>query len=96
MTSTIGSTDFGDSIGHAGLFGTLAGIAYVALSLQLTPRHALLWAMILALATGTGTELFQLFVADRATSLSDMLANWLGVFVVAFTISFASLSPRSA
>jgi hypothetical protein len=95
MTSTIGSTDFGDSIGHAGLFGMLAGVAYLALSLHLTPRRALLLAMSLALVAGTSTELFQFLVADRATSLSDMLANWLGVFVVGFTISFVSLSPRS-
>ncbi len=95
MTSTIGSTDFGDSIGHAGLFGMLAGVTYFALSIRLTPRRALLMAMSLALAVGTSTEFYQLFVADRATSLSDLLANWLGVFIVGFAISFASLSPRS-
>jgi hypothetical protein len=96
MTSTIGSTDFGDSVGHAGLFGMLVAVAYFALSLRLTPRRALLLAMSLALVAGTTTELFQLLVADRATSLSDMLSNWLGVFIVGFSISFRSVSPITA
>ncbi|MEO8607056.1 MAG: VanZ family protein [Chloroflexota bacterium] len=95
MTSTIGSTDFGDSMGHAGLFGMLAVVAYFALSLRLPLHRSLLLAMSLALMIGTSTELFQLFVADRATSLSDMLANWLGVFVVGFAISFLSSIPRN-
>src|SRR5260221_11811545 len=68
MTSTIGSTDFGDSVGHAGLFGMLAGVAYLALSFRLSIRRALLLGMSFALAVGTSTELFQLLVADRATS----------------------------
>ncbi len=96
MTSTIGSTDLGDSIGHAGLFGMLACLSYLALSRLLPMRHALLLAITLALATGTSTELFQLFVTDRATSLSDMLANWLGVFVVGFAVAFRSLSCSPA
>jgi hypothetical protein len=96
MTSTIGSTDFGDSLGHAGLFGMLACVSYLALSLHFPIRPALLLAMTLALAAGTGTELFQRLVADRATSLSDMMANWLGVFVVGVVVAFRSLSCSPA
>lgn len=33
------------------------------------------------LLLGTSTELFQWFVAGRTSSLADLLANWLGVFV---------------
>jgi hypothetical protein len=91
MTATIGSTDIGDSIGHAGLFGMLAAIVYLVLSLRLTTQPAILLAMVLALFIGTSTELYQLFVTDRATSLSDILSNWLGVFIAGFIISFASL-----
>jgi VanZ family protein len=48
-----------------------------------------LLAMMAALLLGTTTELFQWFVTDRTASLSDLLANWLGVFISGFMVSFA-------
>jgi hypothetical protein len=95
MTSTIGSTDLGATVGHAGLFAALTGIAYVAFALRLPGRRALMLAMALALLAGTGTELFQMFVADRAASLSDLLANWLGVFVTGFIIAYRQMHVQS-
>ena len=96
MASTIGSTDLGDALGHAGLFGMLAGVGYVTLATRLTPPRALLLAMIFALVVGTSTELFQIMVAGRSSSLSDMLANWLGVFVVGFVACYRQvvMSPK--
>jgi hypothetical protein len=86
MVATIGSTDIGDAIGHAGLFGTLAFVCYAALAFWLPRRRALSLAMLLALAAGTATELYQLDVVGRSASLSDLMANWLGIFIVGFAM----------
>lgn len=90
MIATIGSTDIGDAIGHAGLFGTLAFVCYAAFASRLPRRRALPMAMLLALAAGTATELYQLDVTGRSSSLSDLLANYLGIFVVGFAVLFWS------
>jgi VanZ family protein len=90
MVVTIGSTAIGDALGHAGLFGTLAFVCYAALVIRLPQRRALPLAMLLALAAGTATECYQLGVAGRSSSLSDLLANWLGIFIVGFAVLFMS------
>jgi VanZ family protein len=54
----------------------------------------LLLAMIFSLAVGTSTEISQIMVAGRATSLSDLLANWLGVFAVGFVVSYRQGAMR--
>ncbi|MBI5666826.1 MAG: VanZ family protein [Chloroflexi bacterium] len=86
MIALIGRTELGATIGHAALFGLLTAIAYAAL--RLPRRNALLLAMGLALALGTATEFYQQVVAGRTASLADLLANWLGVFVVAFGVVY--------
>ncbi len=94
MTTTIGSTEFGDVLGHAGLFGMFTAVAYFAFARWLPGLRALLLAMVLALFAGTTTELYQIVVADRSASLSDLLANWLGIFVTGFVIAgFGNRSP---
>lgn len=93
MVSLIGRTELGATIGHAALFGLLTVIGYAALALKLSPRYALLLAMGVALTLGTATELYQQVVAGRSSSLSDLLANWLGVFVVAFVAMYAMAKP---
>ena len=89
LSSLFGGTELTGVIGHLGLFSLLTALAWLALCQWFAMRQALLVAMMLALLLGTTTELFQWFVADRFSTLSDLLANWLGVFVSAFLVSFA-------
>lgn len=84
MTTTIGSTEFGDAFGHAGLFATLCLLLYVAFSRWLPSYRALVIAMTIALLIGASTEVYQFLVPGRGPSLSDLMANYLGIFVVAF------------
>jgi hypothetical protein len=87
MVATIGSTEFGATLGHAGLFGILTAVAYLALTIRLPRRCALLLTVGLVLSLATVTELFQVQVTGRSSSLADLLANWLGVFIVSFVIA---------
>ncbi|MBI1277329.1 MAG: hypothetical protein GC179_04295 [Anaerolineaceae bacterium] len=91
MTSTIGSTEFGDALGHAGLFGVLTFAVYMALAICLKREWALPLTMGIVLALGGLTELSQFGVWHRAPSISDLLANSLGVFIVGFTMSYLSM-----
>jgi VanZ family protein len=91
MTSTIGSTEWGDALGHAGLFGVLTFAAYMVLAIRLKREWALPLAMFIVLSLGVLTELSQFGVLNRAPSISDLLANALGVFVVGFAMSYLSV-----
>ncbi len=91
MTSTIGSTELGDALGHAGLFGVLTFAVYMAFAIRLKREWALPLAMGIVLALGGLTELSQFGVLHRAPSVSDLLANSLGVFVVGFAMSYLSI-----
>src|SRR5256885_1022419 len=91
MTSTIGSTEWGDALGHAGLFGVLTFAVYLVMAIRLKREWALPLAMALVLALGGLTELSQFGVVNRAPSISDLLANTLGVFVVGFAMSYLSI-----
>lgn len=89
MIAIFGRTEFGATVGHAGLFGLLTLAGYAALARRMPRRHALLMAMGLALTLGTATEFYQQVVDGRSSSLSDLLANWLGVFVAGFAVMYA-------
>jgi VanZ family protein len=91
MTSTICSTEFGDAFGHAGLFGVLTFAVYMALAIRLKREWALPLAMTAVLLLGGITEISQFGVLHRAPSISDLLANSLGVFVVGFAVSYLSI-----
>ncbi len=91
MVSTIGSTEVGATIGHAGLFGTLTVLAYLALANFMQRHSALLVTLVGVLLIATATELFQTVVSGRSSSLSDLLANWLGVFIVSFAIAYSAM-----
>ena len=91
MTSTIGSTEFGDALGHAGLFGVLTFAVYMVMAIWLKREWALPLAMLLVLSLGGFTELSQFGVFHRSPSISDLLANSLGVFVVGFLVSYWSV-----
>ena len=88
MTRTIGSTDAGAAVGHAGLFGVLTFAVYMVLAMRLKREWALLFAVGVTLILGLLTELAQIGVLSRVASLSDLLANALGIFVVGFTVSY--------
>ena len=91
MSSTIGSTEFGDALGHAGLFGVLMFAVYMVMAIRLKREWALPLAMLVVLSLGGLTELAQFGVFQRAPSISDLLANSLGVFVVGFAMSYLSI-----
>lgn len=91
MVSTIGSTEIGATIGHAGLFGTLTLLCYLVLTTLMRRHTTLLLALAAMLITATVTELFQAVVSGRSSSLSDLLANWLGVFIVSFGIAYRAM-----
>jgi hypothetical protein len=83
---TLAQTLVGATLGHAGLFASVTLVGYLGLRAWCSRSLALGLAMLTALAAGTGTEFYQLLVAGRDASLTDLLANWLGVFMVGFAL----------
>jgi hypothetical protein len=94
MRATIASTEVGATIGHVGLFAILTAVGCLGVARWLPGLHGLLVVMLLALVLSTATELYQLVLADRDASLADLLANWLGVFVVGFGIAAWRLASK--
>jgi hypothetical protein len=88
VTDSFFGTTIGATIGHAGLFGMLGLLLYFVLQNRLSKSSALMVAVLVALVLGTGTEVYQVVLADRDAALTDLLANWLGVFVVGFAVSY--------
>ncbi|MBZ0297903.1 MAG: VanZ family protein [Anaerolineae bacterium] len=88
LAAAIGNNENSGVFGHIGLFTILTLLTWRALCQWFRPHHALLIAMSFALLTGTSTELFQWFVIDRDSNISDLMGNWLGVFSMGFAISF--------
>lgn len=76
----------GDKLGHAALFALLVMAGYIALLGWLSPLRALAIATICALLLGTATEAYQMFVAGRAATLTDLTANWLGALMMQFAL----------
>ena len=88
VSRSLGGTAIGAAFGHAGLFGGVVLMLYLVLRLRLSQAWAVLLAVGAALVVSTGTEGYQVLLADRDASLSDLMANWLGVFVMGFGISY--------
>ncbi len=88
MRLTIARTELGATIGHAGLFGVVMLLVYFGLRTVLSRRLALLLALAITLLLGTGTEFYQIVLSSRDASLTDLLANWLGAFVIGFALLF--------
>jgi len=90
------SGELSGALGHSGLLGSLTLIGYLCLCEVLPGRRGLLLVMAAALLLGTGTELAQATVAGRASTVSDLLGNWLGVITAGFLISlFAMRWPKT-
>ncbi len=94
LADAIGGTETSSVMGHCSLFAILTLLSWRALAGWFNWRHALLMAMAAALLLGTTTELFQWFVSSRTSTLMDLLANWLGVFVSAFSITYLASAER--
>lgn len=83
---TIARTLVGGTLGHLVLFASVTLIGYIGLRGWCSRPLALGLAMLGALTAGTGTEVYQLLVDGRQATLTDLLANWLGVFMVGFVL----------
>ncbi len=95
LNHTIAQNSLGGAIGHGGLFAVLTIIGYCGLRMWCNRAVALALAMLVALTVGTGTEFYQLLVDGRNATLVDLLANWLGVFMVGFAlVSGMLIVPR--
>lgn len=88
-----GGTAFGAAVGHAGLFAVLTAVTYFTFALRLPLKAAIAWSMGIVLLCGTMTELFQLTVPSRGYDLADLLANWLGVFMIGFVVVYTANRP---
>ena len=91
----LGGSDVNDAIGHSLLFASLTLIVYWALRLKLRFALAFWLAVGFVIALSTATEFMQRYAAGRTVSLSDLLANWVGVLAVATVVSFWSRSRTS-
>ena len=77
-----------EALGHLLLFGILGLLVYAMLR-RWWSYHVALPVMVLGtLFLGTLTEGLQYFTPGRAATLSDLLANWLGVFMAATVMSY--------
>jgi VanZ family protein len=97
LARLLGGNDVGDAIGHASLFGSMTLLVYWTLRLRLGFSFAFWLAIGSVLALSTATEFSQQFTAGRTLSLSDLLANWVGVLAVATVVCFhIRISNRQA
>jgi VanZ family protein len=95
LTQLIGGTEFSSVMGHMMLFLLLTVLLYMALQQWVAARYAVLVAMLFVLMLGTTTEFFQWFVTGRDSTIADLIANWLGVFVAGFLIDHLLLLRRA-
>ncbi|MGI9457973.1 MAG: VanZ family protein [Aeoliella sp.] len=73
----------GDKIGHFVLMGTLCLLANLALrtrSVELKRRQALVGTIVVAVGVSL-EELSQLAIASRSFSITDLAADYFGIFV---------------
>ena len=84
----IGRTSVMSTIGHGVLFGILTLLMWHTLNQWYESPIALGISMLVTLSLGTSTETFQWFVSTRNASIDDLLANYLGVFVIGFGVSY--------
>ena len=83
-----------DAIGHAVLYGTLTAVTYWTFRRQLGFERAFWIALATGLLLGSLTEFIQQFSPGRSMTLSDLLANWLGVMSVGLLLSYTHARGR--
>jgi VanZ family protein len=76
----IGFFPYGDKIAHALLFGILALLVNRALDFK--RYYSLYLGSILVLAFATAEEFSQLFISSRSFDLKDLLADFIGVYII--------------
>jgi FtsH-binding integral membrane protein len=84
----VGETAVGDAILHGTLFALLTALGYWALRRRLSFGRAFILAVVVGLILSAITEFSQSGTPGRTMTLSDLLANWLGVFVTATLVSY--------
>ncbi len=94
LAGAIGGTETSAVLGHIALFALLTLFTWRALVTWFHWRQAIIMALAAGLLLGTTTELFQWFVSSRDATITDLLANWLGVFASAFVITWFAASAR--
>lgn len=88
LARLLGGNDVGDAIGHAALFGSLTLLVYWTLRLRLRFEAAFWLAVGMVFMLSTATEFSQQLIDGRTLTLSDLLANWVGVLAIATIVSF--------
>jgi hypothetical protein len=94
ITLIQGHPNANDAVGHAALYATLTAVVYWALRRRIGFSRAFWAALLTGLLLGAFTELAQHFSPGRATLLSDLLANWLGVMTVVALIGYRQGATR--
>ena len=82
-----GRSDLHGAAGHSALMGSLVLVLFIGLSRYTRAKYALLLTVIVVFAIGTATEIYQSGVYGRASTLTDLLANLIGTFAMAYLIS---------
>lgn len=96
MSAIFGRGELIQVVGHIGLFSILTGASYGVFKSRLGKHRALILSMPICLLIGTITEVSQLFVADRSFASTDLLANWLGTFIIGGLVKLNTQPPNNA
>ena len=94
ITLIEGHPNANDAIGHAVLYGTLTAVTFWALRRRAGFERAFWIALATGLLLGSLTEFIQQFSPGRSMTLSDLLANWLGVMSVGLLLSYTHARGR--
>ncbi len=77
-------------VGHLGEYFILGVLLYIALRLDLSPRRALVAAVVIASAYGVTDEFHQRFVVMRTPDVSDWALDTLGALAGAGFVLIAA------
>ena len=94
IANVLDHTVMGDTIGHALLFACFTLIAYYALRQFLAAGMAFTLAVGGVLLMATLTETHQAVILSRASTESDLLANWFGVLFAAVWLNHRATLSR--
>lgn len=82
-----GQSDLHGAIGHMGLMASLVLVLFFGLGRVMPAKYALFLSVTAVFLIGTATEIYQSGVYGRASTLTDLLANWVGTFSVGYVLS---------
>lgn len=87
FTLSLGLWGIIEAVFHVFLFATLTILWQWTIAMYCNRGKSLLFAVMIAMVLGIGTEIFQYFV-NRGSLMIDLLANFLGIALVAFMIGY--------